>query len=315
MNKISRINLTEISVRFIFLSPYKRQFFHLRWYIIGFGVFKLVVYADVLIFLNLIINYFLLLTVSKIIRKECKMIRIILSAFSGAVASLYIFLPPLSFWLEGLLKTAVCVIMCIIAFGFKDFRVFIKNVLLLFIVTLGFGGAMYGVWLLFKPRGMVINNSVVYFDISVISLIAFSVIGYVLFSVFFKIFSRSSPLAKECEITVFLDGKSLNFSGIVDTGNSIEDVFSQGEIIICDETVKAKLFSCEDIKGNAALKTRYRLLPCSTISGADMLEGVRCDKAVIKTEKQTITLKKPILAFSKTPLADNNAIINPKILG
>ncbi len=239
----------------------------------------------------------------------------VLSAFSGAISSLYIFLPPLSVWLEWLLKITVCVIMCAIAFGFKSPRVFIKNTLLLFAVTLGFGGAMYGVWLLFKPHGMVINNSVVYFDISVISLTVFAVVGYILFSVLFKIFSRSSPLAQECEITVFVDGKSTTFSGIVDTGNSIEDVFSQGEIIICDENTKAKLFSCEDIKGNTVLKTRYRLLPCSTVSGADVLEGVRCDKAVIKTEKQTITLKKPILAFSKTPLADGYAIINPKILG
>lgn len=268
-----------------------------------------------LVFLNLIINYFLLLTVSKIIHKQYKLWRMVLSAFTGAVSSLYIFLPPLSIVFEGLLKVAVCVIMSIIAFGFKGTRVFIKNALLLFIVTLGFGGAMYGVWLLFKPQGMVINNSVVYFDVSVISLIAFSVMGYILFSIFFKIFSRSAPLATQCKITVFVAEKSLDFEGIVDTGNSIEDVFSQGEIIICDESVKAKLFGCDDIKGSAALKTRYRLLPCSTVSGADVLEGVRCDKALIKTDKQTVMLKRPILAFSKTPLADNNAIINPKILG
>lgn len=273
------------------------------------------VYADVLVFLNLIINYFLLLAVSKIIHKQAKTLRMVLAAFTGAVSSLYIFLPPLSVLVEGLLKIAVCVIMCLIAFGFKSTRGFIKNALLLFTVTLGFGGAMYGVWLLFKPRGMVINNSVVYFDISVISLIVFAVIGYFIFSLIFKIFSRSSPLANECEISVFINDNNLFFEGIVDTGNSIEDVFSQGEIIICDEGVKLKLLNCEDIKENSVLKTRYRLLPCSTVSGADVLEGIRCDKAVIKTEKQSITIKKPILAFSKTPLAEGKAIINPKILG
>ena len=273
------------------------------------------VYADVLVFLNLIINYFLLLSVSKIIRKGFAVWRMVLSAVFGALSSLYIFLPPLSILLEGLLKVTVCIIMCLVAFGFKSPRFFLKNTILLFLVTIGFGGAMYGVWLLFKPRGMVINNSVVYFDISIISLIIFTVIGYILFSLLFKIFSRSSKLASECEVTVFANGKSIELSGIVDTGNSIEDIFSQGEIIICGENVKAKLFECADIKSNNALKTRYRLLPCSTVLGVDMLEGVRCDKAIIKSENQTVILKKPILAFSKTPLQDSEAIINPKILG
>ena len=280
-----------------------------------FGVVNLVVYADVLVFLNLIINYFLILAVSKIIHKQAKTLRMVLAAFTGAVSSLYIFLPPLSVLVEGLLKITVCVIMCLIAFGFKSPHSFIKNVSLLFAVTLGFGGAMYGVWLLFKPRGMVINNSVVYFDISVISLVVFTAVGYLIFSLLFKIFSRSLPLAEECKINILINDNNLFFEGIIDTGNSIEDVFSQGEIIICDESVRSKLLSCDDALRNSALKTRYRLLPCSTVSGADVLEGIRCDKAIIKTEKQSITLKKPILAFSKTPLAEGKAIINPKILG
>lgn len=280
-----------------------------------YGVVDLVVYADILVFLNLIINYFLLLSVSKIIRKDPAVWRMVLSAFLGAASSLYIFLPPLSICLEGFIKLSVCVIMSLVAFGFKGIKTFLKNILLLFGVTVAYGGIMYAVWLLFKPRGMVINNSVVYFDISVSALLGFTVLGYIIFSLLFKIFSRCAPLASRCDVTVFTNGKSVTLSGIVDTGNSIEDIFSQGEIIICGEAVKDKLFGSCDIKGNTALKNRYRLLPCSTVSGTDLLEGVRCDKAVVTAGKQIITLKKPILAFSKTELQDSEAIINPNILG
>ena len=275
----------------------------------------MVVYADVLVFLNLIINYFLLLSVSKILRKECSVFRMVLAAFLGAVSSLYIFLPPLSIWFEGILKLAVCIIVSLAAFGFKEIKSFLKSVLLLLGVTVAFGGIMYAVWLLFKPSGMVINNSLVYFDISVLALLGFTVLGYIIFSLLFKIFSRSSPLASRCSVTILSDGKSITLSGIVDTGNSIEDIFSQGEIIICGPKVKEKLFGSCDIKGNTALKTRYRLLPCSTVSGVDLLEGVRCDEAIILVDKKTITLKRPIIAFSKTELQDSEAIINPKILG
>ncbi len=275
----------------------------------------LIVYADVLIFLNLIVNYFLLLAVSKILNKSPKTFRLVLSAFLGALSSLYIFLPPLSLWLEVVLKTAVCCVMCFVAFGYKGGRLFLKSVGLLFLVTAGYGGSMYAVWLLFSPKGMVINNSVVYFNISLVHLIGFTVLGYVSFSVLYKIFSRRSITAKRCNITIYAQGKSASFTAIVDTGNSIEDVFSQGEIIICDKSVMLKLFGDSEIQGNTALKSRYRLLPCSTVSGVDMLEGVRCDKAVIYYDNKALTLEKPILALSKTTLADGEAIINPKILG
>lgn len=275
----------------------------------------MVVYADVLVFLNLIINYFLLLAVSKIIRKCCAIWRMVLSAFLGATSSLYIFFPPLSIWIENLLKLTVSVIMILVAFGFKGLRTFLKNVVLLMVVTLGFGGLMYAVWIIFKPNGMVINNSIVYFDISIIWLIGFTVVGYLLFSLLFKILSHSSALAQKCDITIIANKKSITLTGIVDTGNSIEDIFSRGEVIICTQNVKTKLFGCVDIKSDASFKKRYRLLPCSTVSGVDVLEGVRCDKALINAGKQTVTLENPIIAFSKTDLQDSEAIINPKILG
>lgn len=275
----------------------------------------MVVYADVLIFVNLIIDYLLLLAVSKIKGIRPKTYRITIAAFLGALSSLYIFLPPLNIFFEGILKIAVCVIMCLMAFGFKGFRDFLKNVFLTFVITLGFGGLMYAVWIIFSPVGMVINNSIVYFDISLMALLIFSVLGYVIFSILFKIFSKVSPMAEKCEITVYADKSSIKLNGIVDTGNSIDDVFSMGDIIICNKESAVSLFNEADLSGNIALKTRYRLLPCSTISGADMLEGIRCDKAEIKYNGKTVILKKPILAFSKTELQDNYAIINPKALG
>lgn len=275
----------------------------------------LIVYADVLVFLNLLVNYFLLLAVSKILRKTPKILRLVMSAFLGALSSLYIFLPQLSIWLEVLLKVTVCCVMCITAFGFNGIKAFLKSAALLLGVTAAYGGLMYAIWILFSPNGMVINNSVVYFDISLVHLIVFTVLGYIIFSVLFKIFSKNAVMAKKCEITLFAIGEKISLTGIVDTGNSIEDVFSKGEIIICDKNVIPRLFGSEEIRGNTALKNRYRLLPCSTVSGVDVLEGIRCDRAEVKCGNSVVTLDKPIIAISKTPINDGEAIINPKILG
>ncbi len=238
-----------------------------------------------------------------------------MSAFVGALTSLYIFLPQTNIIIEMLFKSLVSMVMSIIAFGFKGIKAYIKSVLLLLGVTVGFGGLMYAVWLAFSPNGMVINNSVVYFDISLIALIVFTVVGYIIFSILFRIFSKNAAFGGRCNITVFANENKAVLTAIIDTGNSIEDAFSMGEIIIVDKSVAKKLFDCENFQTNVKTKRRYRMLPCATVSGADVLEGIRCDRAEVLYNNKIITLNRPIIAISKTKLLDGcDAIINPKIL-
>ena len=112
------------------------------------------------------------------------------------------------------------------------------------------------------------------------------------------------------KISVFANNKNIRLEAIIDTGNSIEDIFSSSQIIIADEKQVNKLFSLEDKNSS-----RYRILPCNTVSGNSILEGFRCDSAVIISENKKTVLQKPILAISKTDLKDGyNAIINPEAI-
>lgn len=273
------------------------------------------VYADVLVALNLLVNYFLLLATDKILKTDTKIWRLILSAFVGAVSSLYIFLPQMPFVLEMGFKIGVCVIMSLMAFVPKRAKHFIRTVGVLFLITCSYAGVMMAVWHIFKPNGMVIYNSVVYFNISPIVLVVSSSIGYIVFMVLRYVFKSSSQTARICSISIELEGKNMDFRAIIDTGNSIEDVFGESEIIITDKSGIKKLLGSENVFENEQAKLRYRAIPCSTVYGKGMLEGVRCDRATVVSEDKTVIIKNPILAVSNTPLNDGyNAIVNPKIL-
>ena len=54
---------------------------------------KQVIYIDVLIIVNLFVNYFILLTTSKFLNLKLKLSRLILGEILGAIYSLYIFIP------------------------------------------------------------------------------------------------------------------------------------------------------------------------------------------------------------------------------
>lgn len=270
---------------------------------------------DVLIFLNTLVDYFLLLATAKITCEKPKTIRTVLAALIGGLSSIYIYLPQQKIIVEFLYKTAIAFLLTLVCYKFSTAKKFLKNVLVFFCVSCGYGGIMFALWCVFKPYGMVINNSVVYLNISPLMLVLFSTVGYMVFTICFKIFKKSSPLAERCEISVTVDGKEITLSAIADTGNSLEDMFSDSDIIIADKSKVVSLFGNIDFLDGNKYTYLYRLLPCNTVSGYGSLEGFRCEKALVKADGKKIILKNPILAVSKVPLKeDYNAIINPKIL-
>ncbi len=274
----------------------------------------MVVYADILVILNLIVDYFLLSASAAILRVKLPVFRQLGGAAVGALSSLYIFAPDLGIFVDVALRAAVCAVMVLCAFGFRGAKRFFRSAGVLFLVTCGFGGIMTALWTIFKPDGMTVVNSVVYFNISPAVLIGASVITYLLFMLFKAIFSRTSELADRCEITVTAEEKSITMDAIVDTGNSIKDYLSGSEVIIADGEFVKVLLGSDNPVTDARLKKRYRILPLSTVSGGGTLDGFRCDSAVISDGERTVKLEKPILAVSKTPLRDDyQAIVNPEI--
>ena len=273
----------------------------------------MIIYADILIILNLLVDYFLLLITAKLLEIKCITLRLFLSSVVGGFSSLYIFLPRINTITDFLYKLFVCAFLAFISHSFKNLKQYLKFTILLFTVTCVYAGFTAAVWHIFKPNGMLINNSVVYFDISPIALTLSTVIFYVTFIILNRIFKNSSNTAQKCEITVFSGKKSLKLRAIVDSGNSVEDFFGKSEIIITDNSSFETLFG-EMGLDSEEYKKRFRIVPCSTVTGEDILKGYRCDNAVVIVDGESFNLNKPILAVSKVDFRDDyNAIVNPKI--
>ena len=269
-----------------------------------------VIYADILITLNLVVNYFLILATKHLLRVRVKWFRTVIGAFLGAIASLYIFFPQTSLFTEITFKITLCAVISLTVFGFKSVKQYTKSVIFLFLVTCAYAGLMIAIWYLFKPSGMAINNSIVYFNFSPTVMVVISVLVYLVFVVCNKIFTREANTAEECEISVWVGEKNIEYKAIVDTGNSLYDIFGKSEILIVDEDIIRKLFD----KNIEIYSSRYRVIPFKSVSGDDMLHGYRCDRSVVKSKDLEVTLDKPILASSKIPLKDGfSGIVNPKI--
>ncbi len=271
----------------------------------------MIIYVDVLLVTNLIIDYFLILLTAKINKIRYKNFRIIIGALIGSLFSFYIFYENSNTFKNALVRLFSAAIIILIGIGFKSFKSYFRNILTLFASSFLYCGAMFAIWMLFKINTIVINNSVVYLDISPISLIILTVVFYFFIQIFKSILKKNALKAKRAEVILKFCGKKEKFKAIFDTGNSVKDILSNSEVIFISKDDGVKFLG-----GNPSeFPNFYRLLPCGTVGGSKLLEGVRIDKAKILIENNEITLIKPILALCEIKLdSEFSLILNPEIL-
>lgn len=282
--------------------------YNFRWK----GLMRVIIYVDVLILVNFIVDYFLLLLTSRVLKIKYKLFRLLSSAFISGLSSLYIFFENSNAFIDFFFKLFVAFLAVIIAFKLKSVKLYLKTYSVYFVLNFIFAGIVTFIYKSFSLHNVLVLNSVVYFNISALELVIFTVGFYFLFLLLRKIFKSSSYTAKKALVTVFYENKYIELPSIIDSGNSIEDIFSQSDVIIADKRDIFSLFG--EVENNEKLASRFRIIPCVTVSGKDYLKGIRSDKAVVKTKEKNIVLEKPIIAESKTALNDDyRAILNPKI--
>ncbi len=271
----------------------------------------LTIYLDVLLVINLIVNYYLLLLTIKFNSLIHKGWRIILGATVGSVFSLYIFLEINSTLTDCAVKLACSILMILVSVGYMNIKAFFRNIIVLFGVSFIYSGAMMALWTVFKWETIIINNSTVYLDISPLYLIGFSVIFYLIIVITKSLLRKNSIKAQRCKVELIFGKRKTFLIGIFDTGNSVKDLFSDSSVIFISRNNAVDFLGGEP----KCFENSYRLLPCSTVTGSKLLEAVRIDKAEVILDSKNITLYKPILAISEIGIdKEYSLILNPEIL-
>lgn len=272
---------------------------------------KQVIYVDVLVILNLIITFFLLLATELFTKERGTRWRVFLGSLAGGAYALQVFLPEMGTFMNVLSRVFAGLIITLISFGFKTCRRFLKTSLVFLSVTFLFAGLMIGGWVLFRPAGMVINNSVVYFGISLPVLISATAICYCISLVFSKILMRNKPQMTIFDFILEVDGKSISGRAMLDTGNTLSESFSGYPVVVCTYNFLkdilpedshdffkgdiTKLSEC----GSAEWQKRQRLVSYSTVAHAGVMPAFRPDKLILKNSAQTDRVFVAVINYKK----------------
>ncbi len=271
----------------------------------------MVIYGDVLFISNMFIDYLLISLTAVILKCEISLLTQIISAVLGGASSFYIFVLTESIFIDIALRIAFGFIIVWVAFFGKKLRLIINATLIFSLLSFALGGILDFLSTVFRLESVKVNNTFFYVGISPILLIILTVIFYFGMLFYFRI-KKNRAGEEHCAVNLILDGRSVNFTGLLDSGNAISDPISNSEVfIICKKGIK-KLLG-EDLEPYAERnKTRYRIIPVETVTGKAILSAIRIDKGEITVGKRRYRFKTPIIAVSEHLADDDYELIIPK---
>jgi len=272
----------------------------------------MVIYIDILFVINCFINYLILLLSAKFSGVSVHRKRLILSSVFAGACSLVVLLPDMGIFISSVFKIAIALIMTLIAFGKNTFRLFLRCFLCVFAVSFLFAGLFFAFEMLINPDKMLFINGTVYFDINFKAFVIFTCAGYVFIKSVLYFLKRKSNEKEICTVFISFLFNSVKLNALIDTGNSLSDLFSGIPVT----TVEKKCFE-KGFGKNTSEKypERTGVIPVKTAIGSALLQTFRADKMIIEKDKKRWTVDKPVIALSSDCLSDGDyqALLNPLI--
>lgn len=218
--------------------------------------------------------------------------------------------------LSLLVKLIVSALICLISFRFNGFKGFVRNTAAFFMMSFLFCGVMIALWFVFTPKGMVINNSTVYFNISPLVLIISSLITYFTVRIICRITGRSKAKELYYDIKICRKNSSVTIKGKLDTGCSLVEPFSGSPVIVCDRSkikniIPENILEYEKSCAGMPTATKIRLIPYSTIHGTGLLPCFKPDRVFIG---DSLCLNEIYIAVADDGSMDSElgCVINPQ---
>ncbi len=274
----------------------------------------LVIYADILVILNLYINYFLVRSAALLLRRDLSSKRCLLAAGIGAVAALSALLPELPFWAVAGIKAAVGCAVVFTAFGRQKKIDFVISLLCFLVISFVFAGLMLALWTFFAPFDMVYSNGVAYFNIPIAAIAVFTAAAYGAVKAVRYFSDRRLSCRRICRVKITVTGVTAELKGLADTGNGLCDIFSGKSVIVCRRDSVENIIPeavRKYLDGKAADSTDgIRLLPCRTIAAESLIPVFSVASITIdgKTADGFIGVTKNTLG------EDIDCVFNPKII-
>lgn len=248
------------------------------------------VYIDLVIILNIWIDFLLLLATSLILKRRTSIVRLIVASMVGSLSTFLLFF-KVNHYLLIVLKLFISIVMLIISFSFKNIKSLSENIIYFYLVGIILAGFIY----LAKSKYNINNFETNFLLLSFITPLSL----YVYYKNTKKIDNHYNQLYN---VDLYYDNQKYTFVAYLDTGNKLYDQYKKRPIILV-YTNKIE-FNYE--KGI--------LVPFETASGKSVLKCLQSEKIIIDNK---IVRKNVIFALAQDSfkINDVNMILHSDLMG
>lgn len=290
----------------------------------GDGV-KTVIYADVLVAVNIYVTYFLIVAARLILKVKTKGACVALAAVAGGLSSLFVLADFKGALLQIVSKLFFGAVITFVAFLPKSVKRFFKCLFAFFCVSFVFGGVMLFFEYVFHPAGFVFINGTVYFDVSVLFIAVMSIVCYGAVLCFDKLFKRRAAEKTLYTLKIYFRGQSCELFALYDTGNNLTDGIEGRPVIIADVSSLKRLFNSEEYEflKNAdfsetlprSLSTRLRLVAGKSVCGNSLFWAFLPEKLYISDKDTSCVTDFAAIAVTNSAFSESeySAILNSAI--
>lgn len=276
----------------------------------------MIVYVDVLITINFIVDYLLLLISGKLCSTRLNRLRIAFAALVGGISSLILFLPPLPPWINIVLKLLISAVLVSIAGGYHSMRSYVLRLFWLLAVSFVFAGLMLFLILISGGRVGFYQNGVCYFRISALQLLAGSTAAYIVILVVQKLGKRGMVSGEEYRVQITVEGKTGERYGVMDSQNRLIDLFTGTPVVIASSELLGDLLPPSVERAlHAPMEgiPSVRMIVCTTVTGQEILPAFRPQRMLLCTSDRHILVEDVYIAVTTQPT--DALILNPALTG
>ena len=233
------------------------------------------IYADILVLINIYIDYFLILAVRRFFHLWAKPWRMVLGAVFGGFCGL-LGLVPMPFYLSLFVLFLCGGLICLIAFYDGSKIMYIKEAACFFTFSMIFSGFTLALVELFGINASVVHGFV-YFDISPVILIVFTLISYIVSNLLGRLTGRHTGKTDFVRIIVENNSAKTELFAKIDTGHSLKEPFSGTPVIVAERRIAEKIIPEEigDYLDHKKAAGAFRLVPFSSVGGGGLLPAFK----------------------------------------
>ncbi len=270
----------------------------------------MVIYVDILLAVNLFVDFLLLCGVARVLHRPRRRGRLIGGAAVGALSALILLLPPLPLWLTLPLRVICAAVMVAVAFPYRSIGAFAQTTAVLFLISALFAGICEALWLFAAPTGLFVQSGVVYYDVPPLYLVGFTLLAYGGVCLYERLTVKRVVRHAAYRLTVEHHGQCVTLKAMLDTGCHLREPFSGAPVIPVNAARLAPLMTAPLATAAHAPPVRY--IPFTALGGEGVLPSFRPDRVTVYLNDRAFDISGAWIAASDTlTRGEYDALIGP----